>query len=179
MEYHCSDGKVVASRIFERGLDVFGDEIEYVVRYLGFLISINDENSKSRFFFISFISQWSSELTALKSQSQMPVLFSNVSSQIFHQNVPARYGNAGHDMSISMGISRLRSSWKSGWRKYMHQVIHSIFYLFSIGVWIILNNWFLVIYRSSYQATCAAAYVSWDRCDRRSRLGLRHCATGD
>ena len=45
MEYHRSDGKVVASRIFERGLDVFGDEIEYVVRYLGFLISINDENS--------------------------------------------------------------------------------------------------------------------------------------
>lgn len=49
MEYHCSDGKVVASRIFERGLDVFGDEIEYVVRYLGFLISINDENSTSLF----------------------------------------------------------------------------------------------------------------------------------
>jgi len=45
MEYHCSDDKTVASRIFERGLDVFGDEIEYVVRYLGFLISINDKNS--------------------------------------------------------------------------------------------------------------------------------------
>ncbi|KIM42654.1 hypothetical protein M413DRAFT_444338 [Hebeloma cylindrosporum] len=42
MEYHCSDGKVVASRIFEKGLDV--------VRYLGFLISINDENNARALF---------------------------------------------------------------------------------------------------------------------------------
>jgi cleavage stimulation factor subunit 3 len=47
MEYHCSDDKAVASRIFERGLDFFGEEIDYVLRYLSFLISINDENSKS------------------------------------------------------------------------------------------------------------------------------------
>src|SRR6266550_3746874 len=46
MEYHCSDDKTVASRIFEKGLDLFGDEIEFVLRYLGFLISINDANSK-------------------------------------------------------------------------------------------------------------------------------------
>ena len=46
MEYHCSDDRAVASRIFERGLDFFGDEIDYVLRYLSFLISINDENSK-------------------------------------------------------------------------------------------------------------------------------------
>ena len=46
MEYHCSDDRAVASRIFERGLDYFGDEIDYVLRYLSFLISINDENSK-------------------------------------------------------------------------------------------------------------------------------------
>ena len=36
MEYHCSDDKSVASRIFEKGLDTFGDEIEFVLRYLGF-----------------------------------------------------------------------------------------------------------------------------------------------
>ena len=47
MEYHCSDDRAVASRIFEKGLDYFGDEIDYVLRYLSFLISINDENSKS------------------------------------------------------------------------------------------------------------------------------------
>jgi cleavage stimulation factor subunit 3 len=46
MEYHCSDDRSVASRIFEKGLDYFGDEIDYVLRYLSFLISINDENSK-------------------------------------------------------------------------------------------------------------------------------------
>ena len=46
MEYHCSEDRAVASRVFERGLDYFGDEIDYVLRYLSFLISINDENSK-------------------------------------------------------------------------------------------------------------------------------------
>jgi hypothetical protein len=51
MEYHCSDDKAVASRIFEKGLDTYGGEIEYVLRYLGFLISINDENSAYLFLF--------------------------------------------------------------------------------------------------------------------------------
>ncbi|EDR13145.1 uncharacterized protein LACBIDRAFT_245406 [Laccaria bicolor S238N-H82] len=50
MEYHCSDDKSVASRIFEKGLDTFGDEIEFVLRYLGFLISINDENNARALF---------------------------------------------------------------------------------------------------------------------------------
>lgn len=46
MEYHCSDDKSVASRIFEKGFELkFGDEVEFVLRYLGFLISVNDENS--------------------------------------------------------------------------------------------------------------------------------------
>jgi cleavage stimulation factor subunit 3 len=46
MEYHCSDDRSVASRIFEKGLDYFGDEIDYVLCYLSVLISINDKNSK-------------------------------------------------------------------------------------------------------------------------------------
>ncbi|KAF8905733.1 hypothetical protein CPB84DRAFT_1844737 [Gymnopilus junonius] len=50
MEYHCSDDKGIASRIFEKGMDVFGDEIEFVVRYLGFLISINDKNNARALF---------------------------------------------------------------------------------------------------------------------------------
>jgi hypothetical protein len=54
MEYHCSDDKTVASRIFEKGLDLFGDEIEFVLRYLGFLISINDANSKLHETFLFF-----------------------------------------------------------------------------------------------------------------------------
>ena len=52
MEYHCGNKDVqVASRIFEKGMETFGDEVEFVLRYLGFLISINDENSKSFFGF--------------------------------------------------------------------------------------------------------------------------------
>ncbi|KAF8890420.1 hypothetical protein BD779DRAFT_1622535 [Infundibulicybe gibba] len=50
MEYHCSDDKSVASRIFEKGLDSFADEIEFVLRYLGFLISINDEKNARALF---------------------------------------------------------------------------------------------------------------------------------
>jgi cleavage stimulation factor subunit 3 len=45
MEYHSSDDKGIPGRIFEKGLELFGDEIDYVQRYLGFLISINDINS--------------------------------------------------------------------------------------------------------------------------------------
>jgi hypothetical protein len=47
MEYHCSKDANVAKRIYENGLTYFADEIEYVDRYLGFLISINDESSES------------------------------------------------------------------------------------------------------------------------------------
>ncbi|KDR71055.1 hypothetical protein GALMADRAFT_254221 [Galerina marginata CBS 339.88] len=50
MEYHCSNDNGIASRIFEKGMDSFGDEIEYVVRYLGFLISINDQNNARALF---------------------------------------------------------------------------------------------------------------------------------
>jgi cleavage stimulation factor subunit 3 len=45
MEYHCSKDVGVAGRIFEKGEELFGDEIEFVTRHLGFLISINDQNS--------------------------------------------------------------------------------------------------------------------------------------
>jgi cleavage stimulation factor subunit 3 len=44
-EYHCTKKMDVAGRIFEKGLELFGDEVEFVLRYLGFLISVNDENS--------------------------------------------------------------------------------------------------------------------------------------
>ena len=54
MEYHCSDDKSVASHIFEKGLDTFGDEIEFVLRYLGFLISMNDDNSEASMFLSPF-----------------------------------------------------------------------------------------------------------------------------
>lgn len=46
MEYHCTKAADVAGRIFERGLETFPDEVELALRYLGFLISINDDASK-------------------------------------------------------------------------------------------------------------------------------------
>ncbi|KAH9478817.1 mRNA 3'-end-processing protein RNA14 [Psilocybe cubensis] len=49
-EYHCSDDKGVASRIFEKGMESFGNEIDFVLRYLGFLISINDKNNARALF---------------------------------------------------------------------------------------------------------------------------------
>ncbi|KAG6910176.1 hypothetical protein DXG01_012625 [Tephrocybe rancida] len=50
MEYHCSEDKSIGSRIFEKGLEFFAGEIEYVLRYLGFLISINDETNARALF---------------------------------------------------------------------------------------------------------------------------------
>ena len=47
MEYHCNKAADVANRIFEKGLETFKTEPEFVLRYLGFLISINDENSET------------------------------------------------------------------------------------------------------------------------------------
>ncbi len=46
MEYHCSNDKDIAIRIFEIGLRTFSAETEFIIHYLEFLISINDENSK-------------------------------------------------------------------------------------------------------------------------------------
>ncbi|KAF8744703.1 Suf protein, partial [Rhizoctonia solani] len=50
MEYHCTKAPDVATKIFELGLKVFSDNPDYVLRYLGFLISINDENNARALF---------------------------------------------------------------------------------------------------------------------------------
>ncbi|KZT13241.1 Suf-domain-containing protein [Laetiporus sulphureus 93-53] len=50
MEYHCTKKTDVASRIFEKGMETFGDEVEFVIRYLGFLISLNDDNNARALF---------------------------------------------------------------------------------------------------------------------------------
>ncbi len=46
MEYHCTKAANVAINIFEAGMKVFAEDVEYVTRYLAFLININDENSE-------------------------------------------------------------------------------------------------------------------------------------
>ena len=56
MEYHLNLNKdpvnnkgnvQVAYHIFERGMEKFGDELDFVLRYLNFLITINDSTSES------------------------------------------------------------------------------------------------------------------------------------
>ncbi|EGO01439.1 hypothetical protein SERLA73DRAFT_166004 [Serpula lacrymans var. lacrymans S7.3] len=60
MEYHCTKELGVACRIFERGLELFGDEIQFALRYLGFLISVNDDKN-ARALFERVITTFSSD----------------------------------------------------------------------------------------------------------------------
>ncbi|KAJ3999710.1 hypothetical protein F5050DRAFT_880660 [Lentinula boryana] len=50
MEYHTTQDKEVATRIFEAGMAQHADEKEFVLRYLTFLISVNDENNARALF---------------------------------------------------------------------------------------------------------------------------------
>lgn len=47
MEYHANKDSAVAIRIFELGFKLFSENVDYVVRYLQFLLSINDDTSES------------------------------------------------------------------------------------------------------------------------------------
>ena len=49
MEYHCTKTTDTSMRIFERAMEKFPAEEELAVRYLGFLISINDDSSTLSF----------------------------------------------------------------------------------------------------------------------------------
>lgn len=49
MEYHTNKDAVVAIRIFELGLKQFSEDVDYVIKYLQFLLSINDDNSAFHF----------------------------------------------------------------------------------------------------------------------------------
>ncbi|KAK7434746.1 mRNA 3'-end-processing protein rna14 [Stygiomarasmius scandens] len=50
MEYHCTGDKDVATKIFALGMNTYGKEEDFVVRYLSFLISQNDENNARALF---------------------------------------------------------------------------------------------------------------------------------
>ncbi len=45
-EYHLTKDIRTPARIFEKALETFSDEVDLVAHYLGFLLSINDENSE-------------------------------------------------------------------------------------------------------------------------------------
>jgi cleavage stimulation factor subunit 3 len=42
MEFHCSDDKSIAVKVFELGLKAYHDKSDYVLHYLNFLLQIND-----------------------------------------------------------------------------------------------------------------------------------------
>lgn len=47
MEYHATKTADVSTKIFELGMKQFATDVDFIVRYLGFLISINDDTSES------------------------------------------------------------------------------------------------------------------------------------
>jgi cleavage stimulation factor subunit 3 len=47
MEYHSNKDQGVAVRIFELGFKSFPDSPDFIVRYVQFLLSVNDDNSES------------------------------------------------------------------------------------------------------------------------------------
>ncbi|KAI0059336.1 Suf-domain-containing protein [Artomyces pyxidatus] len=49
-EYHLTKDAGIATRIFEKGLEVFADEVDLISHYLGFLLSVNDENNARALF---------------------------------------------------------------------------------------------------------------------------------
>ncbi|WWD10146.1 hypothetical protein V865_008280 [Kwoniella europaea PYCC6329] len=50
MEYHSNKDSAVAIRIFELGLKLFSDEVDYVIKYLQFLLSVNDDTNARALF---------------------------------------------------------------------------------------------------------------------------------
>ncbi|WVO21992.1 mRNA 3'-end-processing protein RNA14 [Cryptococcus decagattii] len=50
MEYHTNKDAAVAIRIFELGLKQFSEDVDYVIKYLQFLLSINDDNNARALF---------------------------------------------------------------------------------------------------------------------------------
>lgn len=46
MEYHCNKDSSVAIKIFELGLKAFPDDVTFALKFLQFLIQLNDESSK-------------------------------------------------------------------------------------------------------------------------------------
>ncbi|WFD33538.1 mRNA 3'-end-processing protein rna14 [Malassezia cuniculi] len=50
LEYHCSKDAVVATKVFELALKMFGSVPQLVVRYLDFLISVNDDTNARALF---------------------------------------------------------------------------------------------------------------------------------
>lgn len=49
LEYHCSEDKTVPTRIFANAYSRFPNDVDFIVRYLTYLFSVNDETSASKY----------------------------------------------------------------------------------------------------------------------------------
>ena len=45
MEYHCNTDSNIATKILELGLKAFPEDVSFAVKFLEFLIQINDDSS--------------------------------------------------------------------------------------------------------------------------------------
>jgi cleavage stimulation factor subunit 3 len=50
MEFHSNKDSAVAIKIFDLGAKKFPNEVDYVIKHLQFLLSINDDTSEHPFF---------------------------------------------------------------------------------------------------------------------------------
>lgn len=116
MEYHCTKAQSVSVRIFELALKKFGDNPEFVLRYLGFLISINDDASTS--LPLPYTRPFANVV-------EMRARCSRGSYRLSHLRRRARCGKDGRGMSITLGISRLRRSLRRGLLRLIPQVCTS------------------------------------------------------
>lgn len=46
MEYHSTKTADVSTKIFELGMKQYSTDVDFIVRYLAFLISVNDDTSE-------------------------------------------------------------------------------------------------------------------------------------
>ena len=103
MEYHSNKDQGVAVRIFELGFKSFPDSPDFIVRYVQFLLSVNDDNSRFPLG-LSFRSVRVHIQVDRKLTVQMPVHCSNVPHSIYPQTRSARFGKYGPGTNTCMGI---------------------------------------------------------------------------
>lgn len=96
MEYHSNKDSAVAIRIFELGFKLFAENVDYVIKYLQFLLSVNDDSSELRSCFLYRMSN--------RSDNQMLERCSSVPQSKSPLRRRGRCGILGRDTSTCMVI---------------------------------------------------------------------------
>lgn len=91
-EYHSGRDANIATRIFQKGLETFRGEVQYVVCYLRFLLSINDDKSRQ--------AHHTQDRTADNS-IQMPARFFPNSARRSRRKMHDPYSNVGRTTSTN------------------------------------------------------------------------------